>query len=68
MQKSRRDFIKNSAIITAGTVASTSVLAASGNSSVQDDSNNGVVKGSSRKKEIHYTKTAVWEEFYKFAK
>lgn len=68
MQNSRRDFIKKSAIITAGTVAGTTVLAANGNSSVQDDTNNGVVKGSSRNKEILYTKTASWESYYKNAK
>ena len=70
MQQSRREFAKKTAMITAGTavIAGTSVLAATGNSSVQDDSNNGVVKGSSRKKEILYKKTAAWEEFYKNAK
>jgi len=70
MQQSRREFAKKTAIVTAGAAvaAGTSVLAATGNTSVQDDSNNGVVKGNSRKKEILYTKTAAWEEFYKSAK
>lgn len=68
MQKSRREFVKKAAIVTAGTVAGTSVLAATGNSSVQGETNNGVVKGSSKKREILYTKTATWEEFYKSAK
>ena len=70
MEQSRRDFAKKTAIVTAGAAvaAGTSVLAATGNSSVQDDANNGVVKGSSRKKEILYRKTAAWEEFYKSAK
>lgn len=68
MQKSRREFVKKAAIVTAGTVAGTSVLAATGNSPVQGESNNGVVKGTSKKREILYTKTAAWEEFYKTAK
>jgi hypothetical protein len=68
VQKSRREFVKKAAIVTAGTVAGTTVLAATGSSPVQGESNNGVVKGSSRKKEILYTKTAAWEDFYKSAK
>ncbi|RXJ90773.1 Tat pathway signal protein [Arcobacter sp. CECT 8983] len=70
MQQSRRDFAKKTAIVTAGAAvaAGTSVLAATGNSSYQGDSNNGVVKGTSRKKEILYKKTATWEEYYKNAK
>ncbi|GGD40453.1 hypothetical protein GCM10012288_13150 [Malaciobacter pacificus] len=69
MQKSRREFAKKTAIVTAGAAvaAGTSVLAATGES-VQSDSNNGVVLGSSRKKEILYKKTATWEEYYKNAK
>jgi len=65
---SRRDFIKKTAIVSVGAVASTTVLAATGDSSIQDDTNNGVVKGKSPKKEILYKKTAAWEEFYKGAK
>ncbi|MBP7769520.1 MAG: Tat pathway signal protein [Aliarcobacter sp.] len=70
MQESRREFAKKTAILTAGAVAvaGTTVLAATGKSSVQGDSNNGVVVGESRKKEILYKKTAAWEEFYKTAK
>ena len=64
MEQSRREFAKKTAIVAAGTT----VLAATGESSVQGDTNNGVVKGSSRKKEILYKKTAAWEEFYKSAK
>ncbi len=69
MQKSRRNFAKKAAIVTAGAaaVAGTSVLAATSKSE-SEDSINGVVKGSSRKKEILYKKTAVWEEYYKQAK
>jgi len=68
VQNGRRDFIKKAAIVTAGAVAGTTVMAAKGTSSTQDDSNNGVVVGKSNKKEILYTKTAAWEEFYKNAK
>ncbi|WP_419764276.1 MAG: Tat pathway signal protein [Arcobacter sp.] len=70
MQKSRREFAKKTAMITAGAaaIAGTSVLAATGESSVQDDSNNGVVVGKSRNKEILYKKTAAWEAYYKNAK
>lgn len=70
MQKSRREFAKKTAMVTAGAaaIAGTSVLAATGKSSGQDDLNNGVVKGSSRKKEILYKKNATWEEYYKNAK
>jgi len=55
-------------MVSVGAVASTTVLAATGDSSIQDDTNNGVVKGKSPKKEILYKKTAAWEEFYKGAK
>ena len=69
MQESRRAFAKKTGMIAVGAAvaAGTSVLAATGES-VQADSNNGVVVGSSRKKEILYKKTAVWEEFYRTAK
>ena len=70
MEQSRREFAKKTAIVAAGAAvaAGITVLAATGESSVQGDTNNGVVKGSSRKKEILYKKTAAWEEFYKSAK
>lgn len=68
MQNGRREFVKKAAIVTAGTVVGTTVLTANSDAPVQSASNNGVVKGSSNKKEILYTKTAAWEEFYKNAK
>lgn len=68
MQNSRRDFVKKAAIVTAGTVAGATVLTASSETHEQSASNNGVVKGSSRNREILYKKTAAWEEFYKNAK
>jgi len=68
VQESRRDFVKKSAIVTAGAVTvGATVLAASGSSSVEASSN-GVVVGKSRKKEILYKKTQAWEEFYKQSK
>lgn len=69
MEQSRREFTKKAAIVTAGAVVATgtSVLATTGESS-KGDKNNGVVKGSSRKKEILYKETAAWEEYYKQAK
>ncbi len=65
MQQSRRDFVKKSALVTAGvaTVATSSVMASS---SSEDESD--LIKGSSRKKEVLYRKTATWEEYYKQAK
>jgi hypothetical protein len=70
VQESRRNFAKKTALVAAGAaaIAGTSVLAATGESHVQGDENNGVIVGSSNKKEILYKKTASWEEFYKSAK
>ena len=67
MQNSRRNFLKKAAIVTAGTVAGATVMAASSTSSI-DDAKNGVVVGKSNKKEILYKKTAEWDAFYKKAK
>lgn len=71
MQKSRRDFLKKSAVaagtVAAGTVAvSTSAMAMS-KKSESNAGSNGVVVGQSSKKEITYKKTAAWEEYYKQA-
>jgi hypothetical protein len=70
VQESRRNFAKKTALVAAGAaaVAGTSVLAATGESSVQGYENIGFVVGSSTKKEILYKKTATWESFYKSAK
>ena len=67
MQESRRDFVKKSAIVTAGAVTVGATALAAGSSSAEASSN-GVVVGKSRKKEILYKKTQAWEEFYKQAK
>ena len=68
MQQSRRDFAKKTAIVTAtaAIVGSTAVMAAG--EEVHEASSNGVVVGKSSKKEIIYTKTKVWEDYYKQAK
>lgn len=68
MQKSRRDFVKNAAIVAAGTatVGATVLTATTVESSSYDG--NGVVVGNSKKKEILYKKTTAWEDFYKQAK
>lgn len=68
MQKSRREFVKKAAIVGAGAAAVGTTVLANSTTSVPQDGGNGVVKGKSTKKEILYTKTAAWEEFYKSAK
>jgi len=68
VENSRRNFIKKAAIVTTGAVAGATVMAANSNTSVKEADGNGVVVGSSTKKEILYKKTAQWEEFYNKAK
>ena len=67
----RRDFIKRAAV--AGTVLAGSVIATAATTESKDrgagsNVGNGVVTGSSTKKEILYKKTAAWSEFYSAAK
>jgi len=66
MQKSRRDFLKKSAVVAGTAAVGTTAMAMSGKS---DDNagSNGVVVGQSPKKEITYKKTAAWDEYYKQA-
>ena len=68
MQKSRRNFAKKTAIVAAGAavVGSTAVMAGTKVES-EDSLSNGVVVGSSNKKEITYKKTNTWAEYYKNA-
>lgn len=67
MQKSRRNFAKKTAIVVGATaVGSTALVAANGSASIETDSN-GVVVGNSNKKEITYSKTKAWEDYYKQA-
>lgn len=68
MQKGRRDFAKKTAMIAAGAavVGSTAVLAGT-EVEGENSLSNGVVVGSSNKKEITYKKTNTWSEYYKNA-
>jgi len=66
MQKSRRDFLKKSAIVAGTAAVGTSAMAMS-KKSEDNAGSNGVVVGQSPKKEITYKKTAEWEVYYKQA-
>jgi nitrous oxide reductase len=66
MQKSRRSFLKKSAVVAGAAAVGTSAMAMS-NKSEGNAGSNGVVVGQSPKKEITYKKTAAWEEYYKQA-
>lgn len=64
MTKTRRNFLKSAVVGSAvATVGFSSVASASTKPTVS----NGVVKGKSPKKEITYTKTGIWEDYYKSA-
>ena len=69
MQKSRRDFAKKTAIVAAGAAVAGSATAVMAGTSVDKEASlsNGVVVGSSNKKEITYKKTETWAEYYKNA-
>ncbi|WP_333803591.1 twin-arginine translocation signal domain-containing protein [Sulfurospirillum sp.] len=62
MNESRRGFVKKAALVSA--VATVGVVGVHASSS---KSTNGVVKGKSPKKEMTYTKTQAWEDYYKSA-
>jgi len=67
----RRDFLKRAGI--AASVLATSVVAVAATTENKhrgesDNMGNGVVTGASNKKEILYTKTQNWDEFYNSAK
>ncbi|AFL68159.1 twin-arginine translocation signal domain-containing protein [Sulfurospirillum barnesii] len=64
MNESRRGFVKKAAL--AGAVTAVGVASLQASSSVTKGSN-GVVVGKSKKKEITYTKTQAWEDYYKSA-
>ena len=66
MQESRRNFLRNSAIVVGTAAVSVTALAANKDEAIEANSN-GVVVGKSNKKEILYKKTEAWEEFYKQA-
>ena len=69
MQESRRLFLKRSALVvgSVAAVGATALSASSGEASYEADSN-GVVVGKSSKKEILYSKSKAWEDFYKQAR
>ena len=69
MQQSRRDFAKKTAIVAAGAAVAGSATAVMAGTSVDKEQSlsNGVVVGSSNKKEITYKKTETWAEYYKNA-
>lgn len=67
MQESRRNFAKKTAIVVGATTVGSTVLAATSGSKSYEAESNGVVVGKSNKKEIVYTKTKAWEDYYKQA-
>ncbi len=70
MQQSRRDFAKKTAMVAAGAaVAGSATAVMAGTKSVDNEESlsNGVVVGSSNKKEITYKKNETWAEYYKNA-
>ena len=67
MQKSRRDFAKKTAIVVGATAVGATALAAANSSTSNEVGSNGVVVGNSTKKEVLYTKSKAWEEYYKQA-
>lgn len=67
----RRNFIKRATIaasVLAGSVVATAATSESKERGAGSNVGNGVVVGTSTKKEILYKKTAAWEEFYSAAK
>jgi len=67
----RRDFIKRAGV--AATVLAGSVAAVAASTEEQhrghgSEVGNGVVTGTSKKKEILYNKTQAWNDFYQAAK
>ncbi len=66
MQESRRNFFKKSALVVGAAAVGTTALAANKEEALDADSN-GVVVGTSTKKEILYKKSQAWEDFYKQA-
>ena len=63
MKQSRREFLRKTLKVgaVAGTVGAVSLMAD------QNAESNGVASGKSKKKEILYHKTAMWEKYYKIA-
>ncbi len=64
MNDSRRGFVKKVAV--AGALTAAGVVAAQA-ATAKSSGSNGVVVGKSKKKEITYTKTQAWEDYYRSA-
>ncbi len=68
--KKRREFLKNS--LTAGALGAVALAAAqplaAQTLSAQDESQNGVIKGKSSKREVLYKPTAAWQNYYNVVK
>jgi nitrous oxide reductase len=64
MTEGRRSFLKKAAVV--GAVTAVGAVSATA-SSKKTFSSNGVVVGKSPKKEITYTKTQAWSDYYKTA-
>ena len=67
----RRNFIKRAGVaatVLAGSVVATAATSESKDRGAGSNTGNGVVVGTSKKKEILYKKTVAWEEFYSTAK
>lgn len=67
----RREFLKRfgiAATVVAGSVVGTAATTESTDRGASSNVGNGVVTGTSKKKEILYKKTQAWSEFYKAAK
>ena len=67
MQESRRNFAKKTAMVVGAAVVGAKALSAKSVTASYEADSNGVVIGNSNKKEILYTKTKAWEDFYKQA-
>ncbi|MFW2441964.1 formate dehydrogenase [Aliarcobacter butzleri] len=66
----RRNFIKRASIaasVLAGSVVATAATSENKARAAGSNVGNGVVVGTSRKKEILYKKSVAWENFYKAA-
>lgn len=63
--QNRREFLRKSLKI--GMVAGAMGLASTAVASKEISSSSGVVSGKSKKKEVLYHKTRVWEQYYKIA-
>jgi len=61
----RRGFLKT--VVLSSAVATVGISAFASGEKATVSSSNGVVVGKSKKKEITYTKTQAWEDFYKSA-